>query len=339
MPEPRTLYRLFNNFLTESKRVAIMREARIEDDRPSILRGEAGQTQEGVEWIARHRESVAPLILRYIDPPDDLIAGLVTDGDLQIPAESRSPQTIILSGLTVSESGSARQSLSLSDILGSSAIVFQAFLDLSAANEACGARSSLPEVELSRGSVQITVGRGLHSSGIGLLVTCSAGLVGAPLAGTIAGASLATAGIVELAVGWRKAIAENRKLDTDTSKTDAQHRQTEINIQIKELDLERARLEKDHVMDHDSSGRPMSRPRQNALSRTPPESGEVPRASVRQNAEALAMSEIYANHVLNRALPNFRLLKQKMSGAEVRLLSPLINPRMINPRKRRPKSR
>src|ERR1043166_3908529 len=108
MPEPRTLYRLFNNFLTESKRVAIMREARIEDDRPSILRGEAGQTQEGVEWIARHRESVALLILRYIDPPDDLIAGLVTDGDLRIPAESRGPQTIILSGVAVSASGSAR---------------------------------------------------------------------------------------------------------------------------------------------------------------------------------------------------------------------------------------
>ena len=72
----------------------------------------------------------------------------------------RALQTIILSGLTVSESGSAAQSLSLSDILVSSAFVFQAFLDLSAANEACGVRSSLPEVELGRGSVQITVSEG-----------------------------------------------------------------------------------------------------------------------------------------------------------------------------------
>src|SRR6185369_12627131 len=127
-----------------------------------------------------HRESLAALILRYIDPPDDLVAGLVADGDLQIPAESRGLQTIVLSGLSGSEPRNAGQSLSLSDLMGSSALVFQIFIDLSAANEACGVQSSLPVIEHARGTVKIKVNGGLFAPAIRLLVACSAGLAGAP---------------------------------------------------------------------------------------------------------------------------------------------------------------
>lgn len=321
MKEPQTLYSLFHDLLTESMRLAIVSEAGIEDDRPSILRGQGGTTQPGIEWIMRHRGSITPLTLRHIDPPDYIIAGLVGDGDLVIPSQCQGPRMILLSTLVASESLDTHEGFYLSDVLGSSAFLFQVFLDLSAANEACGLRSSLPKIQLNQGSVQITVGGGLFSSGVGLLVACGAGLVGAPLVGPIAGATLATAGVVELAVGWRKAIAEQRKLEAEASKTDAERRLTEINIKIKELELERAYLEKNRVIGYDSVGHPMHMERREVSSRIPPECAEISRGSVRQNAGALAMSETYANHMLNRALPNFRLLRQKMAGVEVRLVT------------------
>jgi len=44
----------------------------------------------------------------------------------------------------------------------------------------------------------------------------------------------------------------------------------------------------------------------------------VPRNLVQQHAERFEMPESYANHVLNRALPATRLMKQKMAGIDMK---------------------
>ncbi|MBV8457138.1 MAG: hypothetical protein JO122_11055 [Acetobacteraceae bacterium] len=116
-------------------------------------------------------------------------------------------------------------------------------------------------------------------------------------------------------LGWRKAIAETQKTFAEATKTDAERRLVELDISLKELELERAKLKGHLVGDEDEFGRSNRVPRRFLESRA--ESGEVPRNVVQQHAERFEMSEPYANHVLNRALPSARLLKQKMAGIDV----------------------
>ena len=85
MSTPETLVSLFYNFLNETSRRKILDLTNIKDDRPSLLRGHGGGSKEAYEWMQFHRERIAPLIFRFVDPPDRLLQSLVDDGDFQIP--------------------------------------------------------------------------------------------------------------------------------------------------------------------------------------------------------------------------------------------------------------
>ncbi len=307
MDEPHAVYGIWQELLPGSAQLEILRAAGMPDDRPSVLRGKGGSIPEGLRWLEQRRKTIAPLLLRHVDPPDGYVAGLVRDGDLQVPVEPHRPQSILLSGfLTFEEEGHASARLPLSSIAASSALLLQAFIDISAANHACGGTVPDPMVRIERGSLQITVGGGLFASGVALLVACGSVLVGAPVAGIAGGAILATAGVIELAIGSKKTIAETRLLDMNALKADAERRKTELEIKLREIELERAQLERDR-----------DRAEQPAI---PPGSAAVPRAVVRENSDQLGMSETYANHLLNRALPRYRYLRQRMAGVEVKRL-------------------
>jgi hypothetical protein len=163
------------------------------------------------------------------------------------------------------------------------------FVDLAAAVKPLGLLvDEPPRASVAKGSVQFGVSGGLFATGLGLLVACSAGLVGAPVWGPIAGGAIAAAGGVDLALNWRKILTESRKAD-------AEARLARIELRIKELELEKARLSAERASERSSS----------AL---------VPRDLVKNEAKSAGMSEAHANHLLNRTLPGYLVLREKMVG-------------------------
>jgi hypothetical protein len=317
MPEAKTLYRIFEHWLPEDIQLAIVREALHKEDRPSAMRSKSGYLHEGEAWVRQHRSLLTPVLLRYIDLPDELIAGLVSDGDIQAPSKGSSEQTVVFSvSLDPPREIPVPLPFELTQMTASSVFLFQLFVDIFVANQACGIEILPPEINLSPGSLQVTVGGGLFASGLGLLLACAAGLVGAPVVSAMTGVALGNGGVVDLVLGWRKAAAESRKTFAEATKTDAERRLLELDVRLKELELERSKLQSRVVSDQDEFGRPVRIARRCLESRA--ESGEVRRNIVQQHAERLEMSESYANHVLNRALPTFKLMKQKMAGIEVK---------------------
>jgi hypothetical protein len=317
MPEAKTLYRIFEHWLPEDTQLAIVREALHKEDRPAALRAKSGYLHEGEAWVRQHRALLTPVLLRYVDLPDELVAGLVSDGDIQVPAKSSSEQTIVFAASSdVPKETPVALPFELAQITASSVFLFQLFVDIFIANQSCGVEIFPPQINLSPGSLQVTVEGGLFASGLGLLVACASGLVGAPVVSAMTGVALRSGDLVDSALGWRKAAAESRKTFAEATKTDAERRLLELDIRLKELELERSKLQARVVGDQDEFGRPVRISRRCLESRA--ESSDVRRNVVQQHAERLEMSESYANHVLNRALPTFKLMKQKMAGIEVR---------------------
>ena len=315
MPEAKTLYRIFEHWLPEDVQLAVVREALHKEDRPSALRARSGYLHEGEAWVRQHRAVLTPILLRYVDLPDELVAGLVSDGDIVSPSKGAAEQTIVFSP----SSDASKEPLlpfGLTHVTASSVFLFQLFIDICVANQACGIEIVPPEINLSPGSLQVTVGGGLFASGLGLLVACADGLSGAPIVSAMTGLALGSAGIVDLALGWRKAAVESHKTFAEATKTDTERRLVELDIKLKELELERAKLQSRLVDDQDEFGRPIRVNRR--LLESQAESGEVSRNVVQQHAARLEMSESYANHILNRALPSARLMKQKMAGIDVK---------------------
>ena len=317
MPEAKTLYRIFEHWLPQDTQLAVVREALRKEDRPSALRSKSGYLHEGEAWVREHRSLLTPVLLRHVDLSDELIAGLITDGDMVVPPKSSPEQTIVFAlSSDITKEQATHLPFGLMQITACSVFLFQVFVDICAANQPCGVQILPPEINLSPGSVQVTVGGGLFSSGLGLLVACAAGLNGVPTAPVTTRVALESAEVVEWVLGWRKAAAETQKTFAEATKTDAERRLVELDIKLKELELERAKLKGHLVGDQDEFGRSTRVPRRCLESRA--ESGEVPRNIVQQHAERFEMSESYANHVLNRALPSARLLKQKMAGIDVK---------------------
>jgi hypothetical protein len=317
MPEAKTLYRIFEHWLPQDTQLAIVREALPKEDRPSSLRSKSGYLQEGEAWVREHRSLLTPVLLRHVDLPDELIAGLTSDEDMIVPSKSSPEQTITfaVSSDVPKEQGN-HLPFGLMQVTACSVFLSQLFIDICAANQPCGVQMLPPEINLGPGSLQVTVGSGLFSSGLGLLVACAAGLSGAPTAPVPTRVAQESAEVVEWMLGWRRATAETQKTFAEATKTDAERRLVELDIRLKELELERAKLKGHLVGDEDEFGRSTRVPRRFLEARG--ESGEVPRDIVQQHAERFEMSESYANHVLNRALPSARLLKQKMAGIDVK---------------------
>lgn len=318
MPEAKTLYRIFEHWLPLDTQLAIVREALRKEDRPSSLRSKSGYLQEGEAWVREHRSLLTPVLLRHVDLPDELVAGLISDGDIAVPSKGSNEQTIVFAvSSDIAKEQPSHLPFGLMQVTAASVFLSQLFIDICAANQPCGVEMLPPEINLSPGSVQVTVAGGLFSSGLGLLVGCATGLSGVPTAPVTTSVALESAEVVEWMLSWRRAAAETQKTFAEATKTDTERRLVELDIRLKEIELERAKVKAHLVDDQDEFGRSTRVSRRCLESRA--ESGEVSRNVVQHHADRFEMAECYANHVLNRALPSARLLKQKMAGIEVKL--------------------
>jgi hypothetical protein len=171
------------------------------------------------------------------------------------------------------------------------------------ANNAFGITSDAPTVSVQVGSIQYAVGGSLLASGVGLVVACGTGLVAGPL-GFIGGGLLASAGIIDLAFGWRKAATESTKLRSEAHKLDAEALKLRAEARKLEVEARKLELEAKDVQDK-SHSEPIHQYRNSAYSKL------VPREVVLREAEALGLKEGYANYLLNRSLATYILVLQR----------------------------
>lgn len=302
--------------LDETIKLEILQVADIVDDRPSILRGEGGRGADRLEWMEPRRNFLLPYILRTTDLSDRQITRLVQDQDLT-PGRTEwleedlssirfafSPQPSYNVPVATSD-----YYLPITELASASAIMCEMFVSLAAANRPFGIFINPPDVGVNRGSIEFTVGGGMFATGMGLLVSCSAGIVTAPVIGPIAGIAVASVGLLELALAWKKQVAETRKIEEETRILRIQNdvvtvtqsqKIRELEIKQKELELEKAR-----VQAQEEKGTRFAY------------SSLVDQETVRLIARHYDLTESYVNHILNRSLPHYLALKQYTVGVSV----------------------
>src|ERR1700751_1726120 len=131
MPEAKTLYRIFEHWLPKDTQLAIVREALRKEDRPSSLRSKSGYLQEGEAWVHEHRSLLTPVLLRHVDLPDELIAGLIFDEDIAVPSKTSQEQTIVFAvSSDVTKEYSPQLPFGLMQITACSVFLSQLFIDI-----------------------------------------------------------------------------------------------------------------------------------------------------------------------------------------------------------------
>lgn len=194
--------------------------------------------------MARHSGAVVPSLLRVVDLSDDAIALLFRLGVLRIGRTSWEGSLQIKfserAGLHTEPDSPNEQSVSITDLAATSAALCELFVEVGAANHSLGLTLNPPVVSVQSGSVQYTVGGSLLASGVALVVACGAGIVVAPI-GFIGGGVLASAGLIDLALGWRRAVTEHRKLAAEAHKFDAEAHKLEA--EARKLELEAKDIE------------------------------------------------------------------------------------------------
>jgi hypothetical protein len=167
------------------------------------------------------------------------------------------------------------------------------YLAVASANLPLGVVSEPPQVELRSGSIQFSTSGALLPVGIGLVLACATGGLAAP-AGFYAGGVLATFGVVDTFLAWRRTIAEREKLRQESAKFAAETQK--LHAEAEKLAAEARRLEME-----------LEQSRFQAASWTDEnyrraDASIVPRRVVKEHAERLSLSEPYATHLLNRSL-------------------------------------
>lgn len=288
----------FFEHLPETDKREILTLANIRDDRPPWLRGLGGAYEPVRQWMGINRTKIADVIFRVVDPTDNEVSLLAGDVPLWVEAEPSS------SGVTLKFEPFASQShdpdlggpgIFLTDLALAADLGMEFFASIRRANRPLGLVVDPPRVRIKSGSVDFTIGGGLLAGGLGLIVACGAGLIAAPVVGPAAGVFLAGAGLLDLAIGWKRTLAEAGKLDAERDKLRAETKQLGLTPQTSE-GVEAL----PHPAKEVESLAPPAQPRE---SPNFAHSSLVPRSVVSREARRWQVSENYANHLLNRGLP------------------------------------
>ena len=207
--------------LTEPDRLEIIREAGIGDDRPSLLRGgaEEGVVEEADSWVTQNGAKILPHLLRRIDPSDDEIVQLVQSGMLFFDRSLLEPCEFLVRFNHPAMRGALDGGLLLSEVAATSLALTELITSLLAANRSFGADAVMPTVRVAAGSVDFFArGPGLIVGGLGLLATCGAGVISAPVIG---GTAVLT-GAIDLTLNWQKRSSEKGRSDGERAKADAE---------------------------------------------------------------------------------------------------------------------
>lgn len=295
------LFNLFYEYLHESDKIDILREAQIYDDRPSILRDEGGKYDDGHSWLNRHRKSLMGPVLRRFDLPNSILYQLHQEGDFNI-GEFFREEDFILRLYGSHDNNVERHGRPLiTEIAVASSIITAIYFDYVVSVDFLGISVPIPQVSIKSGSVNVAMSGSLFTVGLGLLIACNEGLLNAPVAGELAGSALAAAGMIELVLGWRHKAADTARIRMDTLKSQREYEIKDIEIKLKQLELQKAQLEiqtLDKIHRHGLSSSPTS--------------GFIPREFILGYTTEFGLTEAFANHIINRVLPKFLGLRHML---------------------------
>jgi hypothetical protein len=299
----RKLANLFGQ-LGELERQELLRAANIPDQRPDLMIYGYGHLSDDENWLENNRSKIAPLILRWVDPPDDEVAAFVREQGLTAvpPDRPKGPDSLRVRFIT--PSGERKGGVPLNELAAEAAALSQMMISLLAANRPFGEPGEMPRVSVRPGSVDFNLaGPGLLGFGLMVIAACSAGVITAPFVLPIiaAGTVMTTAGTIESVLNWRKSVAETKKIEEERYKVSKESSMLDLEREKRGLEIEKLRLELQETRQRQS----------------PPASSLVPLDKVRQAAEQANVELSYAHHVLNRALPVYVFLQSKMPGIQV----------------------
>lgn len=276
------------------------------NDPPPFEKGEF-TPREVQEWVAGNQDLIVSSILRVVDIGDEAIAYLhrlgvlfigrtFWEGSLQI----KFPE---FARLAKDLNAQNEQAFALTDLAATSAALCELFVAIGTANHSFGLTFEPPTVNIQKGSIQYLVGGSLLALGVGLVIACAEGTVLAPY-GFIGGGVLSSAGLIDLALGWRKAVSENSKFQSEAHKLEAEAHKLDAEASKLEAEARKLEIEAEVIKDK-RFDEAVYQYRSFAYSKL------VPREVVLREAERLGLNEGYANHILNRALPKYGLIVQR----------------------------
>jgi hypothetical protein len=276
------------------------------NDPPPFEKGEF-HPLEVQEWVRRNQESIVPSLLRVVDLGDEAVAYLHRLGVLFIGRTYWEGSLLIKfprsARFTVNSSAESDQAFALSDLAATSAALCELFAAIGTANHSFGLSVEAPQVVVQNGSIQYLVAGSLLAAGVGLVIACAEGAVLGPY-GFIGGGVLASAGLIDLALGWRKAVRESSKFESEAHKLEAEAQKLVAEASKLHAEARKLTIEAEVI-----KGKRFDEP--NYQYRNFAHSNLIPREIVLREAEKLGLNEGYANHVINRALPKFALIEQR----------------------------
>jgi hypothetical protein len=213
--------------LTESDRLEVVREAGIPDDRPPLLRGEAeeGRVEDADSWVTKNGAKILPHLLRRIDPSDGDMVQLVQSGMVPFDRNLLEPREFLVRFNHPAMRGAPDGGLPLSEVAATSLALSELITSLLSANRSFGADAVMPTVRIATGSTVdfIATGPGLIVGGLGLLATCGAGVISAPLT---AGTAVLTS-TIDLVLNWQKRSSKKGRTDAEKGSADAERGRTD----------------------------------------------------------------------------------------------------------------
>jgi len=304
--------------LTEPDRLEIIREAGIDDDRPSLLLGDAeeGPPEEADSWVTQNGAKILPHLLRRIDPSDEEMVQLVQSGMLPFDRSLLTPREFLVRFNHPAMRGALDGGLPLSEVAATSLALTELITSLLAANRAFGAEVEMPTVRVAAGSVDfLATGPGLIASGLDLLATCGVGVISAPI---IAGTAALTVAI-DLTLNWRKRSSEKGRSDAERAKTDAERGSADAaraRADAKKIEAETIGQELENEIKRVRLGNLPAQAEALRVEKpeTRPASFFVPFALIERSSQANGLAAAHGVHLINRGLPSLFGILRVMPG-------------------------
>ena len=304
--------------LTEPDRLEIIREAGIDDDRPSLLLGDAeeGPAEEADSWVTQNGAKILPHLLRRIDPSDEEMVQLVQSGMVPFDHSLLEPREFLVRFSHPAMRGALDGGLPLSEVAATSLALTELITSLLAANRSFGADAVMPTVRVAAGSVDfLATGPGLIAGGLSLLAACGVGVISAPV---IAGTAALTVAI-DLTLNWQKrssekgrsdaekakAVAEKGRVDAERARADAKKIEAETIGQELENEIKRVRLGN---LPTQAEALRAEKPE------TRPASFFVPFALIERSSQENGLAPAHGVHLINRGLPSLFGILRVMPG-------------------------
>jgi hypothetical protein len=321
--EAHTIDGLFS-WLDDAEKIAIVSEAGLQYEWSRTGFRFTGWGPEVPQWMADKRQRIAPILLpmllRKQGLDDEVIQRIIREGDLKASVKPLPSVSVHFALPTYppqvrSEEigGRNQRAVRLTDLVAGSAVMMEMFIAIGGTIAAGSSEEPLPPiVDTSSGSVSFNIGGGLFGSGIALIVACAAGLVAAPVIGPAAGTTLAVIGIIDMAIDWRKRIAETDKLREERRVLQLEHNHITIyqNRELQELEIRKRQLELEALTRENHQ-------QQGGLRTGQPPCTLVDEDTIRREAARLGLSDAYAMHVLNKGLPTYLTLRQQFADIAV----------------------